>query len=236
RDHQLVVGSVRFNTNASKQSRPHRSPKWLKLPHTTIGKVKVQAVLDTGSSCDLVTRAAAKRIGLNVKTDWRPTLRPLWPGATFRAEGHARGRISIDGSVSRWVHLVVVDLAPDWDVLINQKTLEDCRIKQFSPATEKRMARAPNAAKAAEQVPSSEDTPPLDEPPVHEAAPTGNVVNKGMRVSIGLPAGYFTLARDADFGKWDALYPTVARDDVAARISEQTSSPQLRSALLTALM
>ncbi|KAJ2764394.1 hypothetical protein IWQ57_005183, partial [Coemansia nantahalensis] len=65
-------------------------------------------------------------------------------------------------------------------------------------------------------------------------APT--VRSRKMRVRLGLPAEFFVPERDADFARWDALYPPVDRVDVDGRVDAQLDDPALREALLDELM
>ncbi|KAJ2812114.1 hypothetical protein H4S07_001623 [Coemansia furcata] len=57
-----------------------------------------------------------------------------------------------------------------------------------------------------------------------------------MHVKLGLLADYFVKDHDADFHKWNTLYPTVTHEEVAGRIIHQLSSPADVVLLLDALM
>ncbi|KAJ2809216.1 hypothetical protein H4R20_000280 [Coemansia guatemalensis] len=57
-----------------------------------------------------------------------------------------------------------------------------------------------------------------------------------MRVRMGLPAGFFKYERNANFHKWDQMYPAVSRDDVESRLRMQSLEPKLRELLMDELM
>ncbi|KAJ1904155.1 hypothetical protein LPJ81_002661 [Coemansia sp. IMI 209127] len=206
----------------------------------------VAAVLDTGAEVAIVTEEAADRLSLKLRPASRPLLRPLWPGAPYPSPT----------APNLWINAVVVGFKAPWDILIGKKDIERIGILTATPAMQRRMKDGKQTAdhpgktldnlnRAATEA-DYEDFP-VDEPsrdlsvvtpaeaqaeipPIPEP-----VLSRPMRARLGLPAGFFKESRDPEFLRLDALYPSVTRADIAAKLLDQCSSTAERKLLLDEL-
>ncbi|KAJ1934662.1 hypothetical protein GGF37_006282, partial [Kickxella alabastrina] len=214
------------------------------------------AVADNGAAVSLVTMAAAKRLKLRIRTNSRPDLFPIWSDKAYQSIGRATVCLQVEGGPKFWDDAVVVDMKVPWELLVSNHAQEGLGIRLMTPAMRRRLKGTERTPDHPDKLPdgpravrdSDYDTMPdptvaqdpqmfplMDGPP--DAPPIKEpVVSRPMRARLGLPTGYFVEARDADFHKWDALYPAVTTENVASRTTDQCTTDELHKSLLKTLM
>ncbi|KAJ2810638.1 hypothetical protein GGI24_006975, partial [Coemansia furcata] len=209
----------------------------------TLGK-PLRAVANPGVEVMLIDIHAAHRLNLRISEHYRPRLRALWPGRSGHASlGTTNVSLNLDNSMPVWITAVVVDFRQTaWDILAGQDTLDSLGIHLMTPAmvrriggTEKipdhpgKVLDSPHRALESvyESFPDMVPVHDLSEPFPTEVNTTATTTVKEpmvlhpVRVRVGLPSGFFIPSRDADFQKWDSLYPAVSVESIRARSTHQ---------------
>ncbi|KAI7861730.1 hypothetical protein BDF14DRAFT_1886832 [Spinellus fusiger] len=181
---------------------------WVTLPDADIG----------GKS------ETADRLGLSIRTESPPKLRSLWNADTYTAYGQANAKVRVNGCPGRWISLVVVDFVTEWNVLLGSKTLEAIGYLLKSSAMERKHTTQPTIEILEERNMCAPEGP--------EKAP---VVQRKMQVSVGLPKEYFLPMKDAEFHKYDKMYPSVSRENISERLTTHYDK-KTEEALLEALL
>ncbi|KAJ2820199.1 hypothetical protein GGI24_004565, partial [Coemansia furcata] len=142
-----------------------------------------------------------------------------------------------------WITAVVIDFRQTaWDILASQDMLDSLGIHLMTPAmvhhiggTEKipdhpgKVLDSPHRVLESvyESFPDMAPAHDLSEPFLTEVSTTTTatvkepVVSRPMHVRVGLPSGFFIPSHDADFQKWDSLYPAVSVESVRVRSTHQ---------------
>ncbi|KAJ2815581.1 hypothetical protein GGI24_006001, partial [Coemansia furcata] len=209
----------------------------------TLGK-PLRAVADPGAEVTLIDIHAARRLNLRISEHYRPRLRALWPGGSGHASlGTTNVSLNLDNSMPVWITAVVVDFRQTaWDILAGQDTLDSLGVHLMMPAmvrhirgTEKipdhpgKVLDSPHHALESvyESFPDMAPAHDLSEPFLTEVSTTATttvkepMVSCPMHVHVGLPSGFFIPSRNADFQKWDSLYPAVSVASVRVRSTHQ---------------
>ncbi|KAJ2582548.1 hypothetical protein IWW49_005613, partial [Coemansia sp. RSA 1797] len=66
--------------------------------------------------------------------------------------------------------------------------------------------------------------------------PAEPIYSRPMCARLGLSVGFFVPGHDADFERWDALYPVATQASIEEHLHCQCTSPALRGALLRELL
>ncbi|KAJ2811152.1 hypothetical protein H4S07_002241 [Coemansia furcata] len=174
-------------------------------------------------------------------------------------------RVEIADGPKHWTKAAVVRQPQKWDMLCCNRLLKELDVEPVTPAMRKhqqgKTAAMPTFAVDADTLPAPDTLKPkhqmmrrdpaadyvVDDSPIEllpdvgaaaraESADMRLIQPQKMRIKLGLPADYFVKDRDADFHKWNDLYPAVTREEVAGRIVHQLSSPADVALLLDSLM
>ncbi|KAJ2547059.1 hypothetical protein EV175_005367 [Coemansia sp. RSA 1933] len=133
-DLSYFVGLISKTTFGEMPGRDASYSHLKNLENVYVKQDPVISAMDPGAQVTLVTRVAAERLGLKIRTQSRPLLKPLWPDPAHRSEGRAHIRLDILGGPQIWENAVVVDIPAPWDVLLGAKTLDRLGIMDAAPA------------------------------------------------------------------------------------------------------
>ncbi|KAJ2840480.1 hypothetical protein FBU31_000378 [Coemansia sp. 'formosensis'] len=185
---------------------PWLIPAWSQNPYTTEGFVNVQVEIANGPKH--WTKAAVVR----QPQKWDMLLKELDVElVTLAMRKHQQGEMAATATFIVEVDNLTAPEAPETQVPDDAPR----------PVTDEDYADFPAPESAANYV--VDDSPIELLPDVGaaaraESADTRLIQPRKMRVKLGLPADYFVKDRDADFHKWNALYPAVTCEEVAGRI------------------
>ncbi|KAJ2608212.1 hypothetical protein H4S08_004534 [Coemansia sp. RSA 1365] len=109
-----IKKSANDKNYAGREDKTH----WTRLSGVRIGQTNVNAVADQGAEVSLIMRRSAEELGLTLRTERRPWLKPAWASEVYQAYGTARAKVEIEDGPRKWLSLVVLDEDQPWELLI----------------------------------------------------------------------------------------------------------------------